>query len=630
MKFEEFPFADTLQRAVSEMGFVDCTAVQEQSFNAYYEGKDIYAQSQTGTGKTAAFMLCGLQELLRRNQANNPAADTTGDTEAGPEFVGNIKMLILSPTRELAQQIEEEAQSLGQFLPVQIAAFYGGVGYEEQRAHLDSGVQIITGTPGRIIDLAKSGELPLEQVQIMVLDEADRMLDMGFIEDVRWVMSKLPAADKRLTMLYSATLNAKVGNLTWEFMRSGQIAEIIIEPEQITTENVEQELYHVSNQEKLRLLLSLVRKYDPESAIIFCNTKSGATFLEGRLRQSGYQVKALMGDLPQARRTQIVGQLKAGKLRIVVATDVASRGLHIEGLPLVINYDLPDESENYVHRIGRTARAGAKGRAISLACERYVYNLADIERFIDSKIPVSWFPEEELVEVPRFSSRSSPRGSERGHRGSRDSRDFRGARNPGGFMGSGEGKGSSREGRDNRPERPEHGTASPGVRSSRYGRRSEVYRGRNGGSGSFSGRASQGKEPPKDKEERLKYYQQKYGENFGAEGSSGNGRTGNPNRHSSGPSRQQGYRSSTDKQQRTGGQGRPQGGYRAQRSDRTKQNGSRGPQNIGSNNGSRRSRSGAAMRPDRTRDTGRQNPVPQAPAAPDKRPGLWQRLFGRR
>ncbi len=514
MKFEEFPFQPLLQKAITEIGFVDCTPVQAQSFTAYFEGKDIYAQSQTGTGKTAAFMLCGVQELIQRNRMGSANDDQK------ISFAGDIKMLILSPTRELAQQIVQEAKLLAQFLPLQIAAFYGGVGYEKQHTQLSSGVQIITGTPGRIIDLAKSGQLLLNQVQIMVLDEADRMLDMGFIEDVHWLMKQIPPAAERLTMLYSATLSPRVGNLTWEFMREGLIAEIIIEPEQITTKNVEQELYHVSKKEKLNLLLSLIQKHGPSSAIIFCNTKRAASFVEGRLRANGYQVKLLIGDLPQPKRTHILGQLKAGRLRFVVATDVASRGLHIDGLPMVINYDLPDEAENYVHRIGRTARAGAHGKAISLACEHYVYNLTDIERYIEDKVPVAWLPEEELIQRPLTpqksrhsrgresmreaenhselsakrntqlsSERSTGRRTQANH-----SRNFedRGSRKP---RRQPERQRSSRENRN----RHHHTTA----RKSKH-------------EGAHSEARIPSKMPPKDPNERLKYYQQKYGEDFGA------------------------------------------------------------------------------------------------------------------
>ena len=498
MKFREFSFSPELQQAVDQIGFVDCTPVQEQSFCAYFEGKDIYAQSQTGTGKTAAFMLCALQELIRRNQSNHKDSEESSAKEnlaseivLPTSFAEDIKILVLAPTRELAQQIEQESKLLSQFLPVQVAAFYGGVGYEEQHSHLKSGVQIIAGTPGRIIDLAKSGELCLEQVYVAVLDEADRMLDMGFIDDVRWIMNQLPPAAERLTMLFSATLNARVGNLTWEFMRGGHIAEITIESEQVTTETVEQELYHVANREKLRLLLSLIEKYNPESAIIFCNTKGGASFLEGRLRDRGYQVRALIGDLPQARRTQIVGRLKARKLRFVVATDVASRGLHIDGLPIVINYDLPDEAENYVHRIGRTARAGAVGRAISLACERYVYNLADIERYIGNKIPVLWLSEEEIL--------ADSGGHQRGeHR--KDQRDR--PKNEHNSRRPRKQKGDSEYGRS--VGRTGHKKSGQAVSLSKEHSRP-------------SPRVNLSKTLPKDKESRLRYYEQKYGEHFGAE-----------------------------------------------------------------------------------------------------------------
>ncbi|WGK70306.1 DEAD/DEAH box helicase [Candidatus Haliotispira prima] len=622
MKFEEFPLVPALQKAVAEIGFIDCTPVQEQSFTAYFEGKDIYAQSQTGTGKTAAFMLCGLQELIRRNQAGEDREQGQKPEEELPEFAGDIKMLILSPTRELAEQIEQEGKLLARFLPLQIAAFYGGVGYEKQRTHLSSGVQIITGTPGRIIDLAKSGELPLHHVQVIVLDEADRMLDMGFIDDVRWIMSKLPPTKDRMTMLFSATLTAKVGNLTWEFMRANQVAEIIIEPEQITTENVEQELYHVSNREKLRLLLSLIKKLEPESALIFCNTKSGASFLERRLRDNGYQIKALMGDLPQIKRTQIVGQLKAGKLRFVVATDVASRGLHVDSLPLVINYDLPDEAENYVHRIGRTARAGAAGKAISMACERYVYNLADIERYIENKIPVTWFPEEELIE-----DQSS------GHRNDRSDREYQGNRRE-----RGESRSSS-----GRPPRSSNssGSGSRERDGERRGRRqSEGSRDRSREGGGSGGKTSSGrrsnlpKEPPKDKDERLKYYQQKYGENFGVE--DGSKPTANTSHSRDGANRRRPQRSSNN------GSSNGNGGDKGRNNDNGNNRNDSRPNRGQNRNQNGRKYSERSPRRSSVPQEQRQNSQPRpistpentgkqgTPAKPGKKPGLLQRLFGRK
>ena len=620
MKFEEFPFVSSLHKAIDEIGFVDCTPVQAQSFRAYFEGKDIYAQSQTGTGKTVAFMLCGLQELIQRNRA--PAGSQNQDSL---KFAGDIKMLILSPTRELAEQIEEEAKLLAQFLPLQIAAFYGGVGYGKQRAHLDSGVQIITGTPGRIIDLTKSGELPLNQVQVMVLDEADRMLDMGFIDDVRWIMAKLPPASERLTMFYSATLNARVGNLTWEFMRSDRIAEIMIEPEQITTKNVEQELYHVSNQEKLRLLLSLIEKHKPDSAIIFCNTKSGTAFLENRLRSNGYQVKALMGDLPQSKRIQIVGQLKAGKLRLVVATDVASRGLHIEGLPLVLNYDLPDEAENYVHRIGRTARAGTSGKAISLACERYIYNLTDIERYIEDKIPVLWFPEEEWVEeliqktqsrAHRETQRETQRKTQAQHTERRRGRPAdKPKRSPQRDPERDPERDPSTAHREAQKETQAQHTERPTERSRRNSRNSDRNRRprhdsrrSNNNAKEWDNRArpeqprARAKDRiPKDKDQRLKYYQQKYGENFGIEAE----------------------RKTIEAERKTTahGPGRPASRSGSQRKDHFQ--GPKRSRNDSSGNSSGRGS-------EHNRNTGPQPPK-QKPetAAESNKPSLWQRLSGK-
>ena len=528
MKFDEFLFDPLLQKAIVEMGFVDCTPVQAESFQAYFAQKDIYAQSQTGTGKTAAFILCGLQELIIRNKrrAGNLAVQENKHNEdkslsidsATLDFAADIKMLILSPTRELAEQIEQESRLLTKFLPVQVAAFYGGVGYEKQRLQLDQGVQIITGTPGRVIDLAKSGKLLLNQVQVMVLDEADRMLDMGFIQDICWLMGELPPAAERLTMLYSATLNAKVGNLSWDFLRSDRIGEIVIEPEQITTKNVEQELYHIDSQKKLRLLLSLIKKYEPNSALIFCNTKNRAIFVEKYLQANGYRAKALIGDLPQVKRTQTIGQLKAGKLRFVVCTDIASRGLHIEGLPLVINYDLPNEAENYVHRIGRTARAGAKGKAISFACERYVYNLSAIELYLEEKIPVQWLAEEELVEEPKIDKNRirESRASKKNIEQKRHSRNT------------------------NRHKRQEHETEKDGERKHREHKNYQQDKSGRNRSRNAKAKGTNRKVVKKSnfsqesREERIKYYQQKYGEDFQIALDTNKGQSKGPNKSNRG------------------------------------------------------------------------------------------------
>lgn len=386
MKFNEFDLDEKILQGVEEAGFTDCTPVQERTFKYALAGKDVAVQSQTGTGKTAAFLI----------PIFNFYADKT-------KKIG--KTLIVVPTRELAVQIEEEAQMLSKYLDIKIASIYGGIGYAKQEDNLKEGMDIIIGTPGRLIDFGKSGKLNFSDINVLVIDEADRLFDMGFIPDLRWMLNRMPPKNERTTMLFSATLNSRVRHLAWEHMNDPE--EIEVAPENITVEEIEQVLYHVSTDEKFRLLLGILRKENPASAIIFSNTKHKAADLTKRLTYNGYKCSCLMGDLPQKKRLSIINKVKAGGVELLVATDVAARGLHINDLEMVINYDLPEDYENYVHRIGRTARAGKTGKAVSLACEKYVYGLAAIENYIKMKIPVEWADEafygEDKSEGIRFS-----------------------------------------------------------------------------------------------------------------------------------------------------------------------------------------------------------------------------------
>ena len=367
MEFSELNLHPDLQRGLSEAGYNTCMPVQEQVLAHAFGGQDLYVQSQTGTGKTAAFLIVIFQRLLSEDMLHGK------------------KAIIMVPTRELAVQVEEEAKIVGKYLPFKIGSFYGGVGYTQQTALLRNNVQILVGTPGRVLDLNQGGQMNLMDIAFLILDEADRMFDMGFYPDLRKLIRAVPPADRRQTMLFSATLNAWVKNLAWEYTRNP--FEIAIEPETVTVEEVEQVLYHVSSADKMKLLLGIMKRENPESALIFCNTKRYAEITAKRLRLNGYECEFIMGDLPQAKRLKIIEDIKAGKLRILVATDVAARGLDIEALALVVNYDVPNESENYVHRIGRTARMGKTGKAITLASEQDVYELPGIERYIGGKIP---------------------------------------------------------------------------------------------------------------------------------------------------------------------------------------------------------------------------------------------------
>lgn len=367
MKFTDFNLHPNLQKGIDEAEYTTCMPVQEQVLSNAFNGHDLYVQSQTGTGKTAAFLTVIFQRML---------------TE---EALFKRKALIIAPTRELAVQIEEEAKTLGKHLPFKTGAFYGGVGYTQQEKLLRENAQILVGTPGRVLDLNKSGRMNLMDIAFLVLDEADRMFDMGFYPDLRKLINVIPSVDRRQTMLFSATLNAWVKNLAWEYTKTP--FEIEIKPENVTVEEITQVLYHVPSEEKMPLLLGIMKHEQPDSTIIFCNTKKHTEIVAKRLRMNDIPCEFIIGDLPQVKRLKVIDDVKAGKIKTLVATDVAARGLDIESLSMVINYDVPAEAENYVHRIGRTARAGKTGKAFTLASEHDVYELPAIERYIGKKVP---------------------------------------------------------------------------------------------------------------------------------------------------------------------------------------------------------------------------------------------------
>ncbi len=373
MNFTEFNLDQRLQKGIEAAGYEVCTPVQEQVIKASinYEGAkgpDLYVQSQTGTGKTCAYLVAVIQGMLKAENAGK-------------------KCLVLAPTRELAVQIEEEAKVLVGTSGLKAFSVYGGVGYEKQIAALKKGVDIVIGTPGRVIDLQEGGNLDLSNAHFCVIDEADRMFDMGFYDDLRKILKKLPEAETRQTMLFSATLNTYVKNLAWEYTRDP--IEITIEAENITVSEITQELLHVSSDEKMKLLVGILKHENPESAIIFCNTKRSCEVVAKRLVINDIKAEFMIGDLPQSKRLAIMKKFKAGEVKILVATDVAARGIDVDDLAMVINYDLPVESENYVHRIGRTARAGKSGKAYTFCSEQDVYNLPAIERYIEMQIPAT-------------------------------------------------------------------------------------------------------------------------------------------------------------------------------------------------------------------------------------------------
>lgn len=397
MKFEELNLNKDLLNGIIDTGYIECMPVQEETLASTLKGRDVCVQSQTGTGKTAAFLITIFQLFI--------------DDQA----LKGKKALIIVPTRELAVQIENEARQIGRRLKFSMGSFYGGVGYTEQEQMLVDKVDIIIGTPGRLLDFGEQRKLNFKDIGILIIDEADRLFDMGFLPDIRRMIKQMLPSTERKTMLFSATLNTRVRTLAWEYMNNP--VEIEMNPEQITVDNIHQELYHVGKDEKMKLLLGILKKENPENALIFTNMKKTAHEVSKRLELNGYKCQYIMGDLPQSKRLKIIEGVKAGKIKFLVATEVAARGLHIDDLELVLNYDLPEDCENYVHRIGRTARAGKSGKAISLACEKYVYNLEAIEAFTKNKIPVSWADESLYVEDKsqgmHFSLTGQIRGKER-------------------------------------------------------------------------------------------------------------------------------------------------------------------------------------------------------------------------
>src|SRR5207237_3096130 len=368
-----------VMQGMRDAGFGTATPIQEAALPLALRGKDVAGQSQTGTGKTAAFLISAFTRLIR-------------DSEPRSGHGSEPRVLIIAPTRELVVQIESDARLLGQHTPFRIQAVYGGIDYAKQRETLAAGCDLLVGTPGRLIDYLKQRVWSPRHVELLVIDEADRMFDMGFIADLRFILRRLPPHDKRQSFLFSATLSFRVLELTWEFMNNP--SQITIMPQQKTAERVEQSLFHVGREEKFPLLLGLLRREGGDRILIFSNTREEARRLEDRLTRNAWETRALTGDVDQKRRLKILNDFKEGRLPILVATDVASRGLHIEAVSHVVNWDLPQDAEDYVHRIGRTARAGAGGKAIALVDEASALNLEAIEKYIGQKIPVGWAEED--------------------------------------------------------------------------------------------------------------------------------------------------------------------------------------------------------------------------------------------
>ncbi len=403
-RFADLSLAEPLLRGVRDLGFEYCTPIQAAALPLALAGHDVAGQAQTGTGKTAAFLLAAFSHLL-----THPAAQTRRANQP--------RVVILAPTRELAIQIHKDAELLGAHTGFRLVLVYGGTGYESQRRALEQGVDVLVGTPGRMIDYFKQHFFGLDAVQVMVLDEADRMFDLGFIKDIRYLLRRMPPPDQRLGMLFSATLSYRVTELAYEHMNNPRL--IKIEPDKITADKVTEALYHTANEEKIPLLVGLLRRTDPRRSLVFTNTKGAAERLRAWLSANGFNAEVLSGDVPQTKRQHLLREFQEGRLPILVATDVAARGLHIPDVSHVFNFDLPQDAEDYVHRIGRTARAGASGDAISFACEEYAFSLMDIEQYIGHKIPVERVSDDLLPVLERpvgWVDRSRERS---GHRDSR-------------------------------------------------------------------------------------------------------------------------------------------------------------------------------------------------------------------
>ena len=398
LRFDSLPLDASIQAGIRDAGFEFCTPIQASTLPIALEGHDVAGQAQTGTGKTAAFLIAAYQRLI------NTRPDSGEKRQP--------RLFALAPTRELAVQIANDAEVLGKHTGFKIGLAYGGTDYDKQRNILQDGVDLLIGTPGRIIDYFKQGVFKLDQVEVAILDEADRMFDLGFIKDIRYLLRRLPDPDKRLNMLFSATLSQRVMELAYEHMNEPEL--IRIEPDKVTADRVRQAIFFPSNEDKMPLLVGLIREMGTGRIMIFVNMKREAERVQDYLEANDIQAQAISGDVPQKKRLRMLMDFQSGKLAVLIGTDVASRGLHIPDVQYVINYDLPNDAEDYVHRIGRTARAGAAGDAISLGCESYAIGLPAIEEFIGHKIPVASYNPDDLPKLVKPKPRKRKPSGKRG------------------------------------------------------------------------------------------------------------------------------------------------------------------------------------------------------------------------
>ncbi len=381
--FAELGLHPKLLKAVQDLGFERCTPIQAKTLPLLLKGQNVAGQGQTGTGKTIAFLLGIMNDMLTL-----PGIEGRRPNEP--------RSLIMAPTRELAVQIANDAKQLSKHTDLKIRVVYGGEDYEKQRLSLEN-VDILIGTTGRMIDYYKQHAFGLEAIDSVVLDEADRMFDLGFIKDIRYLFRRMPPANDRLNLLFSATLSHRVQELAYEHMHNPQ--HVQVQATQVTAKKIREALFYPGREEALPLLVGLMKRLQPERSIVFTNTKRAAEQVWACLKGNDIAAEMLTGDVHQKKRLRLLGELEANKVNVLVCTDVAARGLHIDGVSHVFNFHLPDDPEDYVHRIGRTARAGAEGDAVSFAGEDFAMNLTAIEKYIGHELPKLDIKAEYMMEL---------------------------------------------------------------------------------------------------------------------------------------------------------------------------------------------------------------------------------------
>lgn len=381
-RFHDLGLPDAIMHAIADLNFQYCSPIQARSLPLTLRGIDVVGKAQTGTGKTAAFLVTIIDDLLK-----NPIRED--------RYAGEARALVVAPTRELVMQIAEDARALTKYTGLTVHTLVGGMDYDKQRRHLhEDFCDILVATPGRLIDFCGSNDVYLDQVEVLVIDEADRMLDMGFIPQVRRIVRLTPSKDHRQTLLFSATFTQEVLSLSeqWTF----KAVKVEIEPERVATDSVTQKVYITEVRNKHSLLINILRSEEAESVIVFANRRDQCRRLQERLQKAGFAVGLLSGEVAQNKRVQTLNDFKSGKLKVLVATDVAGRGIHIDGVSHVINFTLPEEPEDYVHRIGRTGRAGKLGTSISFACEDDAFLLEPIQALLGTTLDCQR-PTEELL-----------------------------------------------------------------------------------------------------------------------------------------------------------------------------------------------------------------------------------------